>query len=88
MTFETRVRIDTLKEIQFWHGTFNINAAINSSKTEYKLIVAMICPADITGVTDAKFGLKYKTEHPVQNNKLRVFFNVWRNINHKVGKKV
>lgn len=57
-------RIDTLKGdvAEFWHaGTFNINAAINSSKNRVQVDRSHdFGSADITGVNfDAKFGLKY-----------------------------
>ena len=56
--------IDTLKgdAAEFWHaGTFNINAAINSSKNRVQVDRSHdFGSADITGVNfDAKFGLKY-----------------------------
>ena len=56
--------IDTLKGdvAEFWHaGTFNINAAINSSKNRVQVDRSHdFGSADITGVNfDAKFGLKY-----------------------------
>ena len=56
--------IDTLKgdAAEFWHaGTFNINAAINSSKNRVQVDRShAFGSADITGVNfDAKFGLKY-----------------------------
>ena len=63
--FETSgARIDTLKGdvAEFWHaGTFNINAAINSSKNRVQVDRSHdFGSADITGVNfDAKFGLKY-----------------------------
>ena len=63
--FETSgARIDTLKGdvAEFWHaGTFNINAAINSSKNRAQVDRSHdFGSADITGVNfDAKFGLKY-----------------------------
>ena len=63
--FETNgARIDTLKGdvAEFWHaGTFNINAAINSSKNRVQVDRSHdFGSADITGVNfDAKFGLKY-----------------------------
>ena len=57
-------RIDTLKGdvAEFWHGgTFNINAAINSSKNRVQVDRSHeFASPDITGVNfDAKFGLKY-----------------------------
>lgn len=57
-------RIDTLKGdvAEFWHaGTFNIDAAINSSKNRVQVDRSHdFGSADITGVNfDAKFGLKY-----------------------------
>ena len=56
--------IDTLKgdAAEFWHaGTFNINAAINSSTNRVQVDRSHdFGSADITGVNfDAKFGLKY-----------------------------
>lgn len=63
--FETSgARIDTLKGdvAEFWHaGTFNIKAAINSSKNRVQVDRSHdFGSADITGVNfDAKFGLKY-----------------------------
>ena len=63
--FETSgARIDTLKGdvAEFWHaGTFNINAAINSSKNRVQVDRSHdFGSADITGVNfDAEFGLKY-----------------------------
>ena len=56
--------IGTLKgdAAEFWHaGTFNINAAINSSKNRVQVDRSHdFGSADITGVNfDAKFGLKY-----------------------------
>ena len=63
--FETNgASIDTLKGdvAEFWHaGTFNINAAINSSKNRVQVDRSHdFGSADITGVNfDAKFGLKY-----------------------------
>ena len=56
--------IDTLKGdvAEFWHaGTFNINAAINSSKNRVQVDRSHdFGSADITGVNfDGKFGLKY-----------------------------
>ena len=64
-TFETSgARIDTLKGdvAEFWHaGTFNINAAINSSKNRVQVDRSHdFGSADITGINfDAEFGLKY-----------------------------
>ncbi|WP_049547181.1 hypothetical protein [Streptococcus mitis] len=57
-------RIDTLKGdvAEFWHaGTFNINAAINSSKNRVQVDRSHdFGSADITGINfDAEFGLKY-----------------------------
>ena len=63
--FETSgARIDTLKGdvAEFWHaGTFNIKAAINSSKNRVQVDRShAFGSADITGVNfDAEFGLKY-----------------------------
>ena len=63
--FETSgARIDTLKGdvAEFWHaGTYNISAAINSSKNRVQVDRSHdFGSADITGVNfDAKFGLKY-----------------------------
>ena len=63
--FETSgARIDTLKGdvAEFWHaGTFNINAAINSSKNRVQVDRSHdFGSADITGINfDAEFGLKY-----------------------------
>ena len=63
--FETSgARIDTLKGdvAEFWHaGTFNIKAAINSSKNRVQVDRSHdFGSADITGVNfDAEFGLKY-----------------------------
>lgn len=56
--------IDTLKgdAAEFWHGgTFNIKAAVNSSKNRVQVDRSHdFGSADITGVNfDAKFGLKY-----------------------------
>ena len=56
--------IDTLKGdvAEFWHaGTFNINAAINSSKNRVQVDRSHdFGSPDITGINfDAKFGLKY-----------------------------
>ena len=56
--------IDTLKGdvAEFWHaGTFNINAAINSSKNRVQVDRSHdFGSADITGANfEAKFGLKY-----------------------------
>ena len=57
-------RIDTLKGdvAEFWHaGTFNINAAINSSKNRVQVDRSHdFGSADNTGINfDAEFGLKY-----------------------------
>ena len=63
--FETNgARIDTLKGdvAEFWHaGTFNINAAINSSKNRVQVDRSHdFGSPDITGINfDAEFGLKY-----------------------------
>ena len=91
--FETSgARIDTLKGdvAEFWHaGTYNISAAINSSKNRVQVDRSHdFGSPDITGVNfDAKFGLKYYkdgTSSAIQQSKS--IFNRFNEFKSQGGK--